>query len=76
MGPAKQASSSLQSAFVRPLPEDASILKLSPKASRDIALEAALLGYCKDWSITRSQLKDGSVVLLFVPKRTGTDTPK
>jgi hypothetical protein len=77
MWPAKNASRSLQNAFAQPFPEDASILKISARASRDITLEAELLAYSNDCSITRAQLKDGSVVMLFVPKKTKEpDTPK
>jgi hypothetical protein len=61
------APQAVKNAFTSPLPSDASIVKLSVKVAKDIALEATLLAHAQQRLIARVELNHGEVVLLIAP---------
>ena len=60
-----EAPRRLREKFGRPLPGNSTIITLSAEIANDMALEAAFRALVRDHLVSRRELEDGGVALLY-----------
>jgi len=70
---ASNAPRTLTTTFTIPVPPNATIIKLSAEVVKDAALEKAVVALFREHLVTRAQLADGGVALLYSPDHVSND---